>query len=196
MSWFLARRIDSDVRRPVLSWTMPLLSATTETVRKGSFGSFSHDVFVSAQRLTFTGRLCVTSEVVKPGHPLPMFCSLSIYSVYGNLCIAGSEFVIDTNLLAAFISQRISRQHHVCPATTASSRSASSAGSGSRHVKRLPTQVVCRVPIITSREDALWQTAVLVEHCKTTGLAGSGQLSFYFGNLLLKQNQRPVLLCC
>lgn len=161
-----------------------LLSTATEAVIPG----LAHDAFVRDGRLTSSVLCIITGVVVKRAHHLAILSGLSLSSVNWHLRIAIVVLGLGAKLLAGLLLNGISHQNHVSTATTSPWRGASSASSSGRHVKRLPGQVVCRVFIVPTREDVLRQISVLVEHGKTIGLSGFGQLSFYFGKLKGRQN--------
>ena len=139
-----------------------LLSTATEAEKTVSFNV--PDSFVRTRRLTSSIGCIVTAVVVKPAHDHSVLCGLAFLSRYRNLCVTVAESSLGTNPSTSLLVSGVSGHHLVIPGTRSSWSCATSAGSSSRHVERLPRQVVGRVLIITCCEKVVGQAAIAVKH--------------------------------
>ena len=136
-----------------------LLSTATETVV--TTGS---DRIVRTWHLTPSTSCLVTAVIVKLAHDHSVLCGLAFLAVDWNLCVTVAVSSLGANLSTTLPVSGVSCHHRVSAATSSSWSSATSAGSSSRHVKRLPRQVVGRVLIITCVKKVVGQAAIAVEH--------------------------------
>ena len=137
-----------------------------------------HDSFVRTRHLTASVGCMVTRVVVKRANDHSVLCGLAFLAVDWNLCVTVAVSSLGTNLSTRLPLSGVSGHHHVCAATRPSWKCATSTGSSSRHVERLPPQVVGRVLIITCVKKVLWQTAIAVKHSKARRFACFCQLCF------------------
>ena len=122
-----------------------------------------HDSFVRTRHLTASVGCTVTMVVVKRANDHSVLCGLAFLSIYRNLCVTVAVSSLGTNLSTSLPLSGVSGHHLVVTATSPSWGCAPSAGSSSRHVERLPRQVVRRVFIITCFKKVVGQTAIAVE---------------------------------
>ena len=108
-----------------------------------------HDSFVRTRHLTAFVVCMVTRVVVKRANDHSILCGLAFLAVDWNLCVTVAVSSLGTNLSTILLVSSVSGHHLVWTATSSPWRCATSAGSSSRHVERLPRQVVRRVFIIT-----------------------------------------------
>ena len=137
-----------------------------------------HDSFVRTGHLTSPVSFFVTAVVVKWAHDHSVLCGLAFLPIYRNLCVTVAVSSLGTNLSTSLLVSGVSCRHHVSAATSSSWSSATSAGSSSRHVERLPRQVVRRVLIITCVKKVVGQAAIAVEHGEARRFARFCQLCF------------------
>lgn len=130
-----------------------------------------------------------TLVVVERTHHLSILSSFALSSVDGNFTITVWIGARGANRRACFQICSVPHHHLVFAAAMSSSGSATSASCCSRHVQRLPRQVERQVLVITSWEEALRQTSVLVEFRKSTRLAGICQLGFQLSDLMIKKKK-------
>ena len=123
-----------------------------------------HDSFVRTRHLTASVACMVTMVVVKRANEHSVLCGLAFLAVDWNLCVTVAVSSLGTNLSTSLPLSGVSGHHLVCAATRPSWRCATSAGSSSRHVERLPRQVVRRVLIITCNEKVVGQATIAVKH--------------------------------
>ena len=140
--------------------------------------TFVPDSFVRTRRLTSSIGCIVTAVVVKPAHGHSVLCGLAFLSIYRNLCVTVAESSLGTNPSTSLLVSGVSGHHLVIPGTRSSWSCATSAGSSSRHVERLPRQVVGRVLIITCVKKAVGQAAIAVKHSEARRFACFCQLCF------------------
>ena len=138
-----------------------LLSTATEAE---IIMSVVHDSFVRTRRLTASVGWVVTMVVEKRANDHSVLCSLSFLAVDWNLCVTVAVSSLGTNLSTILLVSSVSGHHLVWTATSSPWRCATSAGSSSRHVERLPRQVVGRVLIITCYKNFVGQAAIAVKH--------------------------------
>ena len=138
-----------------------LLSTATETVE--TTGSQS-DRIVRTGHLTSSVGSMVADVIVKLAHDHSVLCGLALTSKYRNFCVTVAVSSLGTNLSTSLLVSGVSRHHLVPTATSSSWSSATSTSSSSRHVERLPRQVVGRVLIITCVKKVVGQVAIVVEH--------------------------------
>ena len=124
-----------------------------------------HDSFVRTGHLSRppAWRL-VTTVVVKRAHDHSILCGFALLPVNRKLCVTIAVNSLGTDLSTRLPVRGVSGHHLVVTATSSSWSSASSAGSSSRHVERLPRQVVGRVLIITCYKNFVGQAAIAVKH--------------------------------
>ena len=122
-----------------------------------------HDSFVRTRHLTASVGCMVTMVVVKRANDHSVLCGLAFLAVDWNLCVTVAVNSLGTNLSTSLPLSDVSCHHLVPTATSSSWRCTSSAGSSSRHVERLPRQVVRRVLIITCYKKVVGQAAIAVE---------------------------------
>ena len=122
-----------------------------------------HDGFVRTGCLAPPSMCLLTFVVVKVAYDLPILCSLILFSIHGNLCVAVTERSCSTELSAGLLVSGISHHYHVSPESTSSCGGASSAGSSSRHVEGLPGQVVCRILVVSCIKEDMRQAAIVIE---------------------------------
>ena len=105
----------------------------------------------------------------------------------GNFCVTVAIRRLGTNLSAVLLISCVT--HKDCVATAASPpwSGASSAGSSGRHVKRLPTQVVQRVLVVTCHKETLGQVAIAVEQSESRRFPRFVEYSFQLCNLKRQQ---------
>ena len=123
-----------------------------------------HDSFVRTGHLSRppAWRL-VTMVLVKRAHDHSILCGFALLAINRKLCVTIAVNSLGTNLSTSLLVSFVSGHHLVWTATSSPWRCAPSAGSSSRHVERLPRQVVGRVFIITCFKKVVWQTAIAVE---------------------------------
>ena len=153
---------------------MLLSTATKAEIR----ATVVHDSFVGTRHLTSSPGWMATGVVVKCAHDHSILCCLAFLAVDWNLCVTVAESSLGTNLSTSLSLSGVSGHHRVIAATRSSWSSATSAGSSSRHVERLPRQVVGRVLIITGVKKVVWQAAIAVEHGEARRFAFFCQLCF------------------
>ena len=134
-----------------------------ETNTKTKIVTVAYDSFVSARHFTSSVGSMVTGIIVKSAHDHSVLCGLAFLSIYRNLCVTLAVSSLGTNLSTSLLVSGVSCHHLVATATRSSWSCATSAGSSSRHVERLPCQVVRRVFIITCFKKVVGQTAIAVE---------------------------------
>ena len=100
-----------------------------------------HDSFVRTRHLTASFACVVTTVVVKRANDHSILSGLAFLAVDWNLCVTVAESSLGTNLSTSLSLSGVSGHHRVMAATRSSWSSATSAGSSSRHVERLPRQV-------------------------------------------------------
>ena len=124
-----------------------------------------HDSFVRTGHLSRppAWRL-VTTVVVKRAHDHSILCGFALLPVNRKLCVTIAVNSLGTDLSTRLPVRGVSGHHLVVTATSSSWSSASSAGSSSRHVERLPRQVVGRVFIITCVKKVVGQATIAVKH--------------------------------
>ena len=140
-----------------LVWMLPSTATKTEIV------TVAYDSFVSARHFTSSVGSMVTGIIVKSAHDHSVLCGLAFLSIYRNLCVTLAVSSLGTNLSTSLLVSGVSCHHLVVAGTRSSWSCATSAGSSSRHVERLPRQVVRRVFIITCFKKIVGQTAIAVE---------------------------------
>ena len=122
-----------------------------------------HDSFVRTGHFTASVGSMVTAVIVKCAHDHSILCGLALFAVDWNLCVTVAEKSLGTNLSTSLPLSVVSCHHLVPTATSSSWRCTSSAGSSSRHVERLPRQVVRRVLVITCYKKVVGQAAIAIE---------------------------------
>ena len=137
-----------------------LLSTAAET----EIPTVAYDSFVRARHLVPSVVWTTTAVVVKRAHHHSVLCGLAFLSMYRKLCVTVAEGSLGTNLGATLPVSGVSCHHLVVMGTSSSWSSATSAGSSSRHVERLPRQVVGRVLIITCFKKVVGHAAIAVEN--------------------------------
>ena len=137
-----------------------------------------HDSFVRTGHLTSSVDCMVTGVIVIRADDHSVLCGLAFLSIYRNLCVTVAENSLGTNLSTSLPVSGVSGHHLVFPGTRSSRSSATSAGSSSRHVERLPRQVVRRVLIITCVKKVVGQAAIAVERGEARRFARFCQLCF------------------
>ena len=137
-----------------------------------------HDSFVRTGHLTSSIGCMVTMVVVKRANDHSVLCGLAFLAVDWNLCVTVAVSCLGTNLSTILPLSGVSGHHHVRAATSSSWRCATSAGSSSRHVERLPRQVVGRVFIITCFKKVVGQATIAVEHGETRRFTCLSQYCF------------------
>ena len=137
-----------------------------------------HDSFVRTGHLTSSVDCMVTGVIVIRADDHSVLCGLAFLSIYRNLCVTVAENSLGTNLSTSLPVSGVSGHHLVFPGTRSSRSSATSAGSSSRHVERLPRQVVRRVLIITCVKKVVGQAAIAVERGEARRFARYCQLCF------------------
>ena len=140
--------------RPVIKPLRMLLSTATEA---GIRITVVHDSFVRTGHLTASVECMVTVVIVKRAHNHSVVCGLAFLSIYRNLCVTVVENSLGTNLSTSLPVSGVSGHHLIFPGTRSSWSSATSAGSSSRHVKRLPGQVVRRVLWFANSKLQIWR---------------------------------------
>ena len=134
----------------LIALVIKLLWMLLSTATEAEIGlTVVHDSFVRTRHLTASVVCMVTRVVVKRANDYSIFCGLAFLAVDWNLCVTVAVGCLGTNLNTILPLGGVSGHHHVRAATRTSWRCATSAGSSSRHVERLPRQVVRRVLIIT-----------------------------------------------
>ena len=138
-----------------------------------------HDSFVRTGHLSRppAWRL-VTTVVVKRAHDHSILCGFALLPVNRKLCVTIAVNSLGTDLSTRLPVRGVSGHHLVVTATSSSWSSASSAGSSSRHVERLPRQVVGRVFIITCYKKVVGQAAIAVKHSEARRFACLSQFCF------------------
>ena len=138
-----------------------------------------HDSFVRTGHLSSPrGCSMVTTVVVKRAHDHSILCGFALLAVNRKLCVTVAVNSLGTDLSTSLPVRGVSGHHLVVTATSSSWSGASSAGSSSRHVERLPRQVVGRVFIITCFKKVVGQAAVAVEHGETRRFTCLSQYCF------------------
>ena len=137
-----------------------------------------HDSFVRTGHLTSSIGCMVTMVVVKRANDHSVLCGLAFLAVDWNLCVTVAVNSLGTNLSTSLPLSGVSGHHAICPGTRSSWSSATSAGSSSRHVERLPRQVVGRVFIITCFKKVVGQATIAVEHGETRRFTCLSQYCF------------------
>ena len=140
--------------RPVIKPLWMLLSTATEPEIRVTV---VHDSFVRTGHLTSSVGSMVTGVVVKWAHDHSVLCGLAFLSIYRNLCVTVAESSLGTNPSTSLLVSGVSGHHLVIPGTRSSWSSATSAGSSSRHVERLPRQVVRRVLWFANSKLQIWR---------------------------------------
>ena len=156
-----------------LLW-MLLSTATEAEIRV----TVVHDSFVRTGHLTSSIGCMVTMVVVKRANDHSVLCGLAFLAVDWNLCVTVAVNSLGTNLSTILPLSGVSGHNHVCAATSSSWGCATSAGSSSRHVERLPRQVVRRVLIITCYEKVVGQATIAVKHGEARRFACLSQFCF------------------
>ena len=156
-----------------------LLSTATEA----EIRTVVHDSFVRTRHLSASFGSIVTMVVVKFAHDHSILCGLALLAVDWNLCVTVAVSSLGTNLSTGRLVIFVSGHHLVRTATSSSWRWAPSAGSSSRHVERLPRQVVGRVLIITCFKKVVGQAAITVEPGKARRFTCFCQLCFQISDL-------------
>ena len=133
---------------------------------------------VRSGRLRFPVICMAKSVVVKMAHELAIPCSLAAFPGDRNFCVTVAIRRPATDLIARQLVTCVSDHNCIRHGSTSSCGSASSAGSSSCHVIRLPSKVVCTVLAITCLQKFLRKTAILVERGETRRFSGLGQLRF------------------
>ena len=164
-----------------------LLSAATETQIFAARPI--HNVFFLFTHFTSTMGTIAALVVVKTADFFPILSGLAVSSIDRDLCVTVTINSLGTNLRAGLLVSNISHSHRVVTATSPSRWGASSAGSSSRHVERLPCQVIRGVLVITCPQEFLRQTAITVEHGETRRLTSLCQLCFQIGDLEKKRKK-------
>ena len=137
-----------------------------------------HDSFIRTGHLTSSVGCMVTGVIVKRANDHSILCGLAFLAVDWNLRVTVAKNSLGTNLSTSLPLSGVSGHHRVVAATRPSWRCAPSAGSSSRHVERLPRQVVGRVLIITCYEKIVGQAAIAVKHGEARRFARFCQLCF------------------
>ena len=137
-----------------------------------------HDSFIRTGHLTSSVDCMFTGVIVIRADDHSVLCGLAFLSIYRNLCVTAAENSLGTNLSTSLPVSGVSGHHLVFPGTRSSRSSATSAGSSSRHVERLPRQVVRRVLIITCVKKVVGQAAIAVERGEARRFARFCQLCF------------------
>ena len=140
-----------------------LLWILLSTATKTKIVTVAYDSFVRARHFTSSVDSMVTGIIVKSAHNHSVLCGLAFLSTHRNLCVTPAVSSLGTNLSSSLLVSGVSCHHLVVTATSSPWRCATSAGSSSRHVERLPRQVVGRVFIITCFKKVVGQTAIAVE---------------------------------
>ena len=156
-----------------------LLSTATKT----EIITVAYDSFVSARHLISSVFSMVTWIIVKSAHDHSVLCGLAFLSIYRNLCVTDAEISLGTNLTTILLVSGVSDHHFVIPVTRSSWSSATSAGSSSRHVERLPRQVVGRVFIITCVKKVVGQAAIAIQLGEARRFACFCQFCFQISDL-------------
>ena len=140
-----------------------------------------HDSFVRTGHLSSPqGCSMVTTVVVKRAHDHSILCGFALLAVNRKLCVTVAVSSLGTNLSTSLLVSSVSCHHFVWTATSSPWRCATSAGSSSRHVERLPRQVVGRVFIITCFKKVVGQATIAVEHGETRRFTCLSQYCFQF----------------
>ena len=140
-----------------------------------------HDSFVRTGHLRSPRNITtVTTVVVKLAHDHSILCGFALLAVNGKLCVTVAVSSLGTNLSTSLLVSSVSGHHLVCTATSSPWRCAPSAGSSSRHVERLPRQVVGRVLIITCFKKVVGHATIAVEHGETRRFSCLSQYCFQF----------------
>ena len=138
-----------------------------------------HDSFVRTGHLSRPqAESLVTTVVVKRAHDHSILCGFALLPVNRKLCVTIAVNSLGTDLSTSLLVSFVSGHHLVVTATSSSWSSASSAGSSSRHVERLPRQVVGRVFIITCFKKVVGQATIAVEHGETRRFTCLSQYCF------------------
>ena len=137
-----------------------------------------HDSFVRTGHLIAPVGSMVTAVIVKCAHDHSILCGLALFAVDWNLCVTVAVSCLGTNLSTSLPLSVVSCHHLVPTATSSSWRCTSSAGSSSRHVERLPRQVVRRVLVITCYKKVVGQAAIAVELREARRFAGFSEFCF------------------
>ena len=137
-----------------------------------------HDSFVRTRHLTSAVTTPVTAVVVKRANDHSVLCGLALLAVDWNLCVTVAESSLGTNLSTILPLSSVPGHHPVVTAPRPSWGCAPSAGSSSRHVERLPRQVVGRVLIITCYEKVVGQATIAVKHGEARRFACFSQFCF------------------
>ena len=153
-----------------------LLSTATEAEIRVTV---AHDSFVRTGHLSRPPAWSlVTMVVVKRAHDHSILCGLAFLAVDWNLCVTVAVSSLGTNLSTSLPLSSVPGHHLVVTATSPSWGCAPSAGSSSRHVERLPRQVVGRVFIITCYQKVVGQATIAVEHGETRRFTCLSQYCF------------------
>ena len=152
-----------------------LLSTATEAEISAAV---VHDSFVRTRHFISSPGSMVTAVVVKCAHDHSVLCGLAFLAVDWNLCVTVAVSSLGANLSTTLPVSGVSCHHRVSAATSSSWSSATSAGSSSRHVERLPRQVVRRVFIITCFKKVVGQATIAVEHGETRRFTCLSQYCF------------------
>ena len=138
-----------------------------------------HDSFVRTGHLISPRNIIsATTVVVKLAHDHSIFCGFALLAVNRKLCVTVAVSSLGTNLSTILLVSFVSGHHLVLTATSSPWRCAPSAGSSSRHVERLPRQVVGRVFIITCFKKVVGQATIAVEHGETRRFTCLSQCCF------------------
>ena len=171
-----------------LLW-MLLSTATEAEIRV----TVVHDSFVRTGHLTSSVGCMVTMVVVKRVNDHSVLCGLAFLAVDWNLCVTVAVNSLGTNLSRSLPLNGVSGHHAICPGTRSSWSSATSAGSGSRHVERLPRQVVGKVLIITCCEKVVAQAAIAVKQSEARRLPAFASSAFRWATWKDSKNEKQNL---
>lgn len=139
-----------------------LLSATAKAVVGVTFRK-AIDISSGAWHFTPSVRRVTTAIVVESPNPFTSLSGFSCFAMNGHLCITVFIWSLTTDLSAALPVSRVSYENSVFTTTSPPWTCAAPAGSGSRHMKSLPPQVVHGVFVVTRHEEFLGQMAGTVE---------------------------------
>ena len=142
-----------------------------------------HDSFVRTRHFISSVGSMVTAVVVKCAHDHSILCGLAFLAVDWNLCVTVAVSSLGTDLSTSLLVNGVSCHHLVLTATSSSWSSATSAGSSSRHVERLPRQVVGRVLIKTCVKKVVGQVAIAVERGEARRFTCFCQFCFQISDL-------------
>ena len=139
-----------------------LLSATAKAVVGVTFRKA---IDISRRGWYFTPSVSrvTTAIVVESPNLFTSLSGFSCFAMNGHLCITVFIMSLTTDLSAGLPVSSVSYKNNVSTTTSPPWTCAAPAGSGSRHMKSLPPQVVHGVFVVTRHEEFLGQMAGTVE---------------------------------